>query len=345
MNKNVFVVCAYPYNENRTQVLIECLKSLKRKDFDIALSTNYPITNNEVLSLVDYMIFDKQDIKNWDKYDFNFNSYGWNAVFNNIKIETLFNNAYHYDIYRSMYQAINLMNSMGYEFFYYIEGDCELNDDNMNDMLYMKEDCLSKNKHMIFFKTEMDVNRNDSLNGPHFATVVFGGKPDYFCKNLKLPVDVDEWVKDSDLILNAFELFFYIKFNHLINDFSLYDINIQNKIKRGKLNKTDENGLCNILYFKENRSDITFNSVFNSRQNVNVKCEFYVDDKLSSTLTLGPLQGNYNIYKVSDIINHRIKRIVYLDDKIDSVIEFFLDDEKLKYLKKSNKIIFSGNQI
>ena len=340
MNKNVFVVCAYPYNEDRIQVLIECLKSLKRKDFDIALSTNYPITDKDVLSLVDYMIFDKQDIKDWDKYDISFNCYGWKAVFNNIKIETLFNNAYHYDIYRGMYQTISLMNNMGYQFFYYIEGDCELNDDNMNDMLYLKKDCLSKNKHMIFFKTEEDKNRNDSLQRPHFATVIFGGEPEYFCKNLKLPIDVDEWVKDSDLILNAFELFFYIKFNHLIDDFSLYDISIQNKVKRGKLSKADEYGLSNVLYFKENRNDIIFNVIFNSRQNVNVKCEFYVDDKLSSILTADPLQGNYNVYKISDIINHKIKRIVYLNDKIDSVIEFLLDDEKLKYLKKTNKITF-----
>lgn len=48
MNKNVFIVSAYPSTAEKSQILKDCLTSLRRDGFDIILTTNYKITDLEI---------------------------------------------------------------------------------------------------------------------------------------------------------------------------------------------------------------------------------------------------------------------------------------------------------
>jgi hypothetical protein len=44
MNKNIFIVCAYPNTPIKLDILKDCLRSLKsREGYDILLTTNYKI--------------------------------------------------------------------------------------------------------------------------------------------------------------------------------------------------------------------------------------------------------------------------------------------------------------
>jgi hypothetical protein len=338
MKKNVFIVSAYPFNEIRMNILKECLKSLKHPDFDIILATNLPIQDKEVNELCDFILYDKQDIKSWADYGMILKDRGYWVTFPHFYAEIKFNNAYHYDIYRSIYLSTGLALSAGYEFFYYIEGDCELNQENIKDFLDLKNDALNKGKDMVFFKRDVDPNRIDGFEVEHFSTVIFGGKLKYFQDNMKLPITPEEWAKDEILIINAFELFFYYKFKHLIDNFSLYDISIQSKVKKiGKLRKTDEIWLSELLFFDENDSENAYCLAVNNND-VTAKIEIYVNNNLNQEFYLPPNYAHYLIYKITDIFNTTVKRVVYLDNQFYLSNEIYFDEKSLTNLKKTNII-------
>jgi hypothetical protein len=343
MKKNVFIVTSYPYNENRINVLKECLKSLKHPEFDIILATNYPIENKEINDMCDFMVYDKQDIKSWADYNIDFIGKSWYIDFPHMSAEIRFDNAYHYDIYRLIYLATGLASSLGYEFFYYVEGDCEFSEQNITDFLDLKKDTLEKNKQMVFFQRDVNPDRGmEGFQSAHFATVIFGGKPKYFQEKLILPLEPEEWVKDYMLIGFAFELFFSFKFKHLIDDFSVYDISIQNRVKRiGKLHKSDETGLNTMLFFNDENPENAYYLVHNNYTDYPAIIETYIDDILTAdTFTLYPRYVHYLTFKISDILNKKMKRVVYLDNKFYISNEIFCSESELSKLRKINVIKF-----
>jgi hypothetical protein len=125
--KSIFIISTYPNNLKSLLALKDCIYSARGIGFDILVTTNYPITDPEIYELADYVVWDRTDIQSVTDYNV-FPSWGWIMECETFKVTTSFDNAYHFDLHRSLRNGVSIAHGLGYDFFYYIEGDCVLID-------------------------------------------------------------------------------------------------------------------------------------------------------------------------------------------------------------------------
>ena len=124
MNKSIFLVNAHTDTSRKLELLKKTLKAIKHKEFDICLSMNYPITDPEVYELIDYFVYDKQDVQDYADYGVDYiTDPGWFYNLDWCTMTIKYNSAYHYNIWRCVYNGLNLINNLGYEFFLRVDGD------------------------------------------------------------------------------------------------------------------------------------------------------------------------------------------------------------------------------
>lgn len=337
--KNCIIITTYSCNEYRLNILKNALKSFKKysenisEKFDIILCSQYPVTDKEILSLVDYFLLDCDDIESFYNYGdvYTYDFHYWNNI-NNMSFADIFDNTYHFMLWKLVYMSLNLCNNMGYEFFYYMEGDFEIESENFFDkIIKLKYDSIDKDKEIILF------NLNDDVNSDFFLGNIFGGKIKSFLDN-DIPFDKENWLKDNYYTSRQLERIMYDKIYSksinkinkiLLND----DLSIlkDNNIKINMLHFP----LClrTLFYFNEIYPDNLFIFLFNNDKEEKI-IKIYLDDNIYLDMIFQPSVYYYNNILIKDIMNKKIKWIIYQNNMIFFEKEYFLDEKRLESIKR-----------
>jgi hypothetical protein len=337
MNKNIIIVSTYPNTKTKENVLSKTLDCIKIDDFDILLVSNYKIFNKEILDKCDYYIYDSLDVQNFVQYgiyDTNVGNWFENDVF---RIEIGYDNAYHFDILRSIYLGLNLANSLGYNFFYYVEGDCFLTKENLDNLMKVKEHFLFKNKKFLVFKGLVD---DKSCDDCHFyCTIIFGGMVSFYLDNLTLPYNVQDWINDDFYMKNNLESIMYKLLKPYDND--IYKLNMEYvlpdfKENLNKNNKNVELGFRKLFYFNGDDIYMYITNKYHKPINVYMK----INDISFIEKNISP--SNYFIKKITidDILNKNIDYEIYMNDELEYKDIFIINDDNINILKKINRINF-----
>jgi len=287
------------------------------------------------------IIYDFHDIKSFFDYENNTDTFeGFFYATQNFRVSAKFDNAYHFDIYRNVYLGATLAKGLNYEFFAYIEGDNILGDKSKDVIRELKNEMMNNNKKMMFLEGP---KRDDFKNMNHYISTIFAGNPEYFVNNLKLPIWYEEWLKDTVLNTHAFELFFYMKFNHLSENFLLKPhVDVLNRMTDStinKLSKNDDHFLNNVFYYNDAEPNRIY-SFFLNNTNENIDIKLYQNGEIFFHQSLGINWFNINSYDIDFLKDKDILLVIDNGVGMKYDIKKKLDDRQLESIKYKYKIEF-----
>lgn len=140
--KTLIIIGSYPNTQISIDVLKKCIESLN-KNFDIALSTHYPV-NVDIQHMCNYYFYDSEN----PVIQENNNPIKWfrNELFY-LQVKHLKNHAY--AAYSSILNALNVLHKQ-YSDFFYINGDTLFSETDILKLINLKDQI--GNKKAIFFK-------------------------------------------------------------------------------------------------------------------------------------------------------------------------------------------------
>jgi len=333
--KSAFIISSYPSNQQKIDYLKKTIESVKNIGFDIILTTNYPIKDEEIYNSVDYFIFDKVDVKSFTELGIIL-SWGWRSQINdNFIVSKRFDNAYHFDIYRCIYNAVGILNTLKYDFFYYLEGDSFLNQSELDNLISRRNEMFEKNKNMIFAQHHVD-----GAGGGYemYQTMLFGGKPSYFLDKVKIPYDLQSWLTIENLNRNQLELHFYNELKShsdemlILNKDEFYMENCNQSKKSGE-------HFYSYPFYKDKNSDKIY--LFTQNRFIEeMKILFFIDDEPFMNINVNPgwhhiREINYEIF-----LNKRLKEIVIIGETEIMNDEKLFTEEVVNIHKIMNEIEF-----
>lgn len=144
MEKNLIIIGSYPNTQISVDVLKKCIESLK-EEFDIALSTHYPI-QMDIQNMCNYYLYDSDN----EVIEQNNNPIIWfkNELFY-LQIKHLKNHAY--SAYSTILNALNGINKK-YSDFFYVNGDTLFSEMDIIKLLDLKKLTKDNGKKALFFK-------------------------------------------------------------------------------------------------------------------------------------------------------------------------------------------------
>jgi len=177
--KKLIVIGTYPATLEREKVLLECINRLSNIGYDLMVVSHYPVPNY-IQEKVNYCIYDKENVILPSDLT---PRYWFGTETCHIEIT---NEGHFITCSKNMFTSLNLANALKYDFFYYLESDNFLEQEDIIKMEFLRELMFLQNKNMILFKSE---------DGGYstYDTLMFGGKPDYFLKNIILPTSVEQY--------------------------------------------------------------------------------------------------------------------------------------------------------
>lgn len=142
-SKDLVIIGSYPNTTISTDILKECILTLKDK-FDIAITTHYPV-NQDLQKLVQYYLYDS-----FNEILEENNPIVWNAN------ESYYMQVHHvknhsYSVYSLILNIVKLLEDK-YEYFYYINGDTVIHADDIKKLCELKQIAIDNNKKCLFFQ-------------------------------------------------------------------------------------------------------------------------------------------------------------------------------------------------
>lgn len=341
--KNCLIITSYPSNEYKLNILRKLLDSIKqfsknsKEKFDIILCSQFPIQDKEILTSVDYFLYDNDNLESFynygDVYTFDFH---WRFVLNNnIQFTDIFDNTYHFMLWKLIHMGLNFSNSMGYDFFYYLEGDSEILSENFfNKIIKLKHDTIDKDKDIVLFN--MDDSEID-----FFIFCCFGGKIKNFL-NSDIPFDKEKWLNEHFYTSYPLEHIVYQKI-YLKNKINKILLNNELSVLRGNeitMNKLHNlNGLKTLFYFDKNQPDILFVFLYN-KDLESKTIKIYFDDEEYLNMIFENDWYYSNTVLIKDIMNKKIKWTIHQDGILFFEKEYLLNEDRLEIIKRKGLILY-----
>jgi len=205
--KKAIVIGTFPTNVTTEKMLVSSIKSVKAFGWDIVLASHKALPQH-IIELADYYIYDKQNIL--EPIDLT-PVYWYSSKLFSVQIN---GRGHIVPVTRNMKNAIGTLSILEYDFFYYLEGDNILSEEDVTYLKFFESSMLINKKDMILFKTgEGDDARYESL--------LFGGKPSFFIKNAVLPMIADD-IRNYN-IHPTLEHIFYLIFSKIENNCLIID--------------------------------------------------------------------------------------------------------------------------
>lgn len=197
MNKAI-IVGTFPTDETTEEMLISCIKSVKRFGWDIFL-TSHKALPQHIVELVDYYIYDRENIL--DPIDLT-PVYWYHSNVFSVQIN---GRGHIVPVTRNMKNSIGLLDVLGYGFFYYMESDNIISLQDVNKLTSLASQMSCDQKEMILFKI------NEGGNA-RYESLMFGGNPHFFLSNAQLPSKADDIRKYN--VHPTLEDIFYTSFRY-----------------------------------------------------------------------------------------------------------------------------------
>lgn len=340
MKKNIFIVNAYPNSERRIVSLKKTLKSLKHDEFDILLSTNYPISDPEIYEMIDYFVYDKQDIQDYYDYGRLMPDNGWSFNLDWCTLGVKYNSAYHYDLWRCLYNSLNLIKNLGYEYFWRTDGDNEnMTEENIKEFINIRNNMFSENKKIVFFEPYDNIPFNGHTKENHFPGYFCGGDPAFFIENINLPYDINEWVQDNFLVTNSYEKWMFEGLKHKMDDIYLADIEILFKMNLNNIYRGSERMMKSFLYFEKDNFDKVYGFAYNT-YDVKIDMEIYLNDELYLSHSFYPNNWYWNVFDVEIFKNAKYKQVLKFENyDTPEITEIELNEYNLAKMRFNNNVV------
>jgi len=204
MKDHVIIVNAHINNEAKERILIECINQLKKTGIDIMVSSHTRISP-QVLDLIDYYVFDKDNPMIKTHTDF----YFWKNHDIEFKTKTPLS-AHSYTALKNVKNAAHLAKSVGKKYFYHIEYDCIINDQDVETLKTFP----TQNKGYLGY---LDVY-NLSPGHKGISMLFYYSEVDSFLKITQIPDTVEEYTEYIDKFTGgvASEMYLYSRFENYL---------------------------------------------------------------------------------------------------------------------------------
>jgi hypothetical protein len=203
--KDIIIIGTYPDHPKKMDMLRECIERVRPLGYDILVVSHYPIPT-DIQEMVDYVIYDKENTQmlySCPEYTFGTNE------FNLRKFSTEGGHAL--SVVKNINNGVNYVNYLKYRFFFYMECDNLFGPDDLSKIEILKNSMFMENKKMVLFYSNIE----DEI----YETLVFGGIPSYYCKEIHLPI-IESDFKGETVSL---ERFFH--YTHSKNSSSYFIVN------------------------------------------------------------------------------------------------------------------------
>lgn len=192
-HKNIVIIDFYGIHESKLSILKNSIQKIKNKNEDILLVAHCTVPD-DIINSVNYFIYDSDNTPNeknlsqtWYNIQEKYETY---IKVSSPDLET--NVGHEYPIIKSMRNAFNFANILGYENFCFMEFDNYFEKDELYKIKELQSDILFKNKKAHFFKVFCE-------NKFAFETIFFLGNVSYFANLLndesKFPKNIKDFNK------------------------------------------------------------------------------------------------------------------------------------------------------
>jgi hypothetical protein len=188
-NRPLLIIGCYPNTDVKKEILRKNLHTLKNT-FDIVLTSHFPV-DIELQSISKYVIYDSvNDIPHTTPVTL-WNDYG------NVYIEYAMPIIYNpgYSVYRQLKNALRLVKDIGYDSFFYMEGDVLIDIADIDKILELQYNVKKESKSAGFFTL------TDATSFPHWWDCqLFYSDVDFFLHNTPVLLSSDEYDKYCEKI-------------------------------------------------------------------------------------------------------------------------------------------------
>lgn len=320
MNKSLIIVGTYCPDDERKQLLENCINSLQsiRHDFDILISSHSYISEN-IANKVDYVFYDKNNdlITDWD-----YMNLPWFSPFEGLTIVSslISNYSTYLAAYRIFIGALGLAKTFQYKKVHYVEYDSIIND---HSDLYENDILLENNVSIQYVKNtnEFDTNNKDlrwgygcfqSYNLNKLNSILTSYNKEILLDLLKnTPYKTNEKINQDILSLDG-EKIFYKNFNELEtkgNKFNLSSFIESNILDEWiipyydpKLNKVNS-----IVWNTKSDSPVNVNFIMNQNKLVEI------NNVAKFTWCINELGDLNDINEILIIVNNKIKNHIIIN--------------------------------
>jgi len=277
MEDHVIIINSHIDNKAKEDILIDCIKQLKKTGIDIMVSSHTRISP-EVLDLVDYYVFDKDNPMIKDVTDFYFYS---NPQIE-IQIKTPLS-AHSYTALKNVKNAVYLSKSLGKKYFYHIEYDCIISDTDVDTLINLPKE----NKGYLGY---LDVyNLSPSYKG--ISMLFYYSEVDSFLNITQIPSNVEEYTEYTNKHIGgiASEMYLYNRFQDYLGAYKQGErnkdvaISLLNSDKLSLSDNTNPNKdftqQSAILWNKNNKEEFYFVVVNDNVSKIPHKYDLKINDQ------------------------------------------------------------------
>lgn len=315
--KRVIIIDTYPSGKRESEILSQCIDSLKPLGYDIIITSHLPI-DVDICNKVDLVIFDKNNTFLppertpffWYKSDA-FDIHIYNAG------HTL-------PICRNMRNGLQTAKSLEYDEFIFTESDVIYSLEDLDKLKNLMDEMGCSDKKMLFFRPE---EYRDCDNSYVYETLIFGGNIKYFLDTFNPPKDIPDW--DRLNMGYTLELSFYEQFSFDEDKFFIVKDHSSRIFTNSQVN-VSRYGLFNChVIFSEKYPDEPVLFIMNSLVETSPKyVEVYINNSLKHSVNLYQSTYWFDTYKFN---NDEILVNVY-----DSQDKKYLFMSKIFTLNNSN---------
>jgi hypothetical protein len=314
--KRIIIIDTYPSGLRESEILSQCVDSLKPLGYDIMITSHLPV-NVDISNKVNYVIYDKENTflppertpffwYKSDQFDV-----------------SIYNAGHTLPICRNMRNGLHLAQCLKYDEFIFTESDVLYSLSDLNKLNELIIKMSSDAKKMLFFRPE---HYRDCDNSYVYETLIFGGNINFFLSAFNPPMDISDW--DNLNMGYTLELSFYEQLSKYEDEFLLVHDHSSNIFTSSKVNLS-RYGLfnCDIL-FSEKYPDEPVLFLMNYLVDKSTKyVEIFINDQLVNTIFISESCYWLDTYTFN---NSKISLYVY-------------DNEDKKYLFMKKEFILNEN--
>ena len=179
--EEAYVICTYPNTQASINTTLKCIKSLKKDNRKIIISSHYAVPK-ELQDEVDYVFYEKNNLLTKHTFYSNY-TYNTDLFDTHINLKGEDNDRYHGPAcYTSFYNPATFAKSLGIEKLHYINFDYILKDEEYINYISKK-----LNTHDTFF------GEYEAQEGKCYYTYFFSAKPEAILNNCKFIENEDQY--------------------------------------------------------------------------------------------------------------------------------------------------------
>lgn len=219
--KKIIIISSYAHNKSKQDMLKKCILQIKKLNIDILLVSHCNIPE-DIVSLVDYYIFEKKNDKN------KCNVTSW--IIDDIKqVNFIRTESSEFSKINTITMAMNLVKSLNYEFFHFTEFDNIYSDVDILKIIDLQNSIINENKSFLFIQ-QIGVLFNN-IKDKFYDSTYFAGMVNDFLNviNMGFPKTITEFENMffTNGMYQSYENFFY----NLFSPFKSKSIILENEIQ------------------------------------------------------------------------------------------------------------------